>query len=160
MVGLSRRIRTASYRMHEFADASSERTLLLRRADGARKSNCVVFSVGNRNQKPADASLGRPVSRGVSEKDSRFPAGFVEHLEIDPLDPFGPTGTEGLENRLLGCPATCEVRRGVLVAPAVLDLRGSEYLFQKMIAMAIDHLSDSRALNDVGTDSDQLHGRI
>ncbi len=64
-----------------------------------------------------------------------------------------------LQDRFLGRPPAGEMLDGMLARLAVADLTLCVDAAEKQLAVMFDHLADSRALDDVGPDPEDLHAR-
>jgi hypothetical protein len=105
-----------------------------------------------------DARAFEHLAGAAAEGDRRSAARFVPHLDVAPTDAADPAGAERLEHGFLRRPAAGVVLRGRLLVGAVGDLVVGVHATDEQLAVAVDHLRNPQALDDVGADADDLGG--
>ena len=114
-------------------------------------------TVRNRDQDFLDSTVSTDLDRFSVELHVGLAAHAIDHLDVSPFDSLGPTGADGLENRFLGRPATRVVLYAGFSRPTISDLAAGEHLFDKRIVVLLNHITDSRTFDDIGTDANNIH---
>ncbi len=104
----------------------------------------------------ADAALLKDFSRATTKSNDGRAAMFVANFDIAPTNSFTPTCAKRLEHRFLRGPAARVMLRGRLLGRAVLNLMLRVNPANEQLAMAVDHLRDPQAFDDVGANTDNL----
>ncbi len=111
----------------------------------------------DRDQDVADPALQGGLPGRAADQDLRLAVLTVADLDVGPGDAVAPPGSHRLQDRFLGRPAPGEVLDGVLPSLAVADLALGVDAAEEQLAVVLDHLADSRALDDVGADPQDFH---
>lgn len=110
----------------------------------------------------ADLNFFNPASfcgiqRATVKMNNWLAAELIGNLDVAPGDPFDPASADGFEHSFLRGPATSIVLGRRFALAAVFDFVLSVDPIDEHLAMTFDHLGDSQALDDVGSDSDDFH---
>src|SRR5262249_48812640 len=116
-------------------------------------------AVRDRDQDVANPAPERRLLGLAADKDPGLAAEAVADLDVSPGDSPTPTSPERLQYGLLRRPAAREGLDRMLARLTVADLALGVDPAEEQLAMLLDHLTDARAFDDVGADSQDFHAR-
>jgi hypothetical protein len=104
-----------------------------------------------------DAQSFTGFASATAEGNGGSAGGVIADFDILPADSSGPASSHGFQHGLFCGPSAGVVLSGGLARAAILDLVRRENAIEKQFGVPVDHLSDSQAFDDVGSDADDLH---
>lgn len=131
--------------------------LRLRIADGDGEGRGVAAAMRDADKHVADSQPFHYVARSPAQRDDRAAAEFVAHFDVAPTDAAAPAGAEGLQHRLFRRPAAGIMLRGGFPGAAVFDFVVGVNPVDEEFTVPLNHLRDSQALDNVGSNSDNVH---
>jgi hypothetical protein len=103
---------------------------------------------------PLSAQIPPDFLRCSSQCHGRRSRAHSQYFDIQPTHPFGPAGSQGFEEGLLGGESGGITRDGIPVSRAVLLLGGGDHALEETIPLPFEDSSQALNFDDVNSDSD------
>jgi len=117
----------------------------------------MAAAVGDAEVYLSDARLFEHIAGPSMQSDDRLATPLIANLDFSPANSTPPTGAQRFEDRFLGHPSTGVMLRCRLSAAAILDLQLGINAADEKLPMPLDHLRNSKALDDVRAYAKNVH---
>lgn len=111
----------------------------------------------NTNLHIDDPQIFTRFAGSARQSDGRLAPRIVAHFNIAPRDTADPTRAKGFQHRFFGGPTTSIVLCGGFPRSTVFHLVVRIDAIDELISVPFDHLSDSKAFDDIRSNSDDAH---